>query len=212
MGVPVNAVLLFTDGVAPGTVDLTIEDIAEISITNPGVNVPDGTFTFVLGISDGTVDFVDANADKKVQIGELTVVLAGAAMISGETATITADAFTACTASTKGNALKSATKIKCDDVTDVDSKVTVETRPSPGKGHKHTGTVHKPTFCSNGEKLFLNDGAQAILLDINGDVVFSTFGTPVPIVLDETDPIEIIVSQSGSIHFDCNGEHREGIH
>ena len=91
-----------------------------------------GTFTFTSGTSDGTVDFVDANADRQVQIGELTVVLAGVDLSDGDTAAIIAGATTLCTDSNKGNPDKGASKINCDDVTDVDAKVTVQTRESPG--------------------------------------------------------------------------------
>ncbi len=94
---------------------------------------------------------------------------------------------------------RSATKINCNDVTEVDTTVSVETRESPGKGHekKHGMVVYKPTSCGI---FFLNDGAQAILLDGGVPVLGTLDG--LPIVLDETVPIEVTADDSGP--FDCD--------
>jgi fibro-slime domain-containing protein len=62
----------------------------------------------------------------------------------------------------------SATEIVCEDVTSLNVTFELETRPSPGKGHKE-GIVYKPTFCG---LLKVNDGAVA--LNDNLEVVYST--------------------------------------
>jgi len=107
-----------------------------------------------------------------------------------------------CTDVTKGNSGKAATGIECNDVTDVNTTVDVETRTSPGKGHKkqtHGNDVYKPTECGT---IFLNDGAKAILLDENGDPVLSTLDG-LPIVLDSTGALPVTADDSGP--FDCDG-------
>jgi hypothetical protein len=66
---------------------------------------------------------------------------------------------------------------------------TVETRESPGKGHKE-GTVYKPTSCGN---FNLNNGAVMLLGDENGDPILEEVedGVFEPIVLAETGPLEL---------------------
>ncbi len=60
--------------------------------------------------------------------------------------------------------------------------------------------VYKPTDCGT---IFLNDGAQAILLDENGDPVLWFFGwftnstgfnSPLPVIADDSGP------------FNCDGD------
>jgi len=220
-GNEVDAKVTFTDGSGGGVLNTFIDPSKlELVITNPGFNVPTGgVFTFPNTIPipalDGLVLFTDGLGAGTVDgtiddIDELTVLFPGGLVGSPFTATITATPFDTCADEPSNKKLnnKSSTQITCDDVTDVNSKVNVETRESPGKGHKkqiHGVDIFKPTFCTGDEKLFINDGAKAILLDSSGEVVFSTLGIPIPIVLDFTDPVEIIVGASE--HFDCEGEH-----
>ena len=86
---------------------------------------------------------------------------------------------------------KSATKIECVGPQGefVGFIVDVQTRESPGKGHKE-GTVYKPTSCGTFE---LNSGATLILGDELGDPVLEEVeeGVFEPIVLAETDPLEL---------------------
>lgn len=65
-------------------------------------------------------------------------------------------------------AMKSATKIECADVENLDITLEITTRASPGKGHDPT--VFKPTSCG---VLEINDGAHAVDT-ATGDVLFST--------------------------------------
>jgi len=82
----VDAVLLFTDSNANGEVDLN-----EVSIVTAGSGVHTGTFFFMTGTPDGQIDFVDANADNKVQLGELSPgASAGLTVTDLDTATLTA--------------------------------------------------------------------------------------------------------------------------
>jgi len=68
----------------------------------------------------------------------------------------------------KGKSGKSATRIEWAVPAGENTlTVTMQTRPSPGKGHKE-GTVFKPTSCG---LLPLNDGATAFEVDENGDLV-----------------------------------------
>ena len=60
--------------------------------------------------------------------------------------------------------------------------------------------VYKPTDCGT---IFLNDGAQAILLDENGDPVLGTLDG-LPIVLDSIVPLPVIEDDSSP--FDCDGD------
>jgi len=203
----VNAVLTFADNTGSGTDDDIIDDISELTVTTAGVNVPDGTFTFTGTGTSATVDFVDANADESIQIGELTISNAGTAIVADGNASITADAFDTCVEVTKGNSGKAATGIECNDATDVNTTVTVETRQSPGKGHKDANRqkvdVFKPTFCGD---FPVNDGAQAILLDGPGGIpVLGTLDGE-PIVLDSTDELLATSVDTGSGLFNCDGE------
>jgi len=86
----VDAELTFLDDAGAGTDDETIDSSDEITVTNAGVNVPDGVFTFASGTTDGEVTFTDGNADKKVQAGELSITEAGEDVFDG-TATRIAD-------------------------------------------------------------------------------------------------------------------------
>ena len=89
----VDAELTFADGTGGGAADGTIDALGELTVSNAGVNVPDGTFTFT-GAPDGTVTYADGTgggtADKKVEAVELTLGVPGATVV-GVTATITAD-------------------------------------------------------------------------------------------------------------------------
>jgi len=209
-GVPLDAVLEFADNTGSGTLDGTIDDITELSINAAGTNVPDGTFTFTGNATSGSVDFVDANGDKSVQFVELINLVAGTFEVANGTDTITAFAFDTCVDVTKGNSGKAATGIECNNATNVETKVTIETRKSPGKGHKDLDRqkvpVFKPTFCTNGETFPVNDGAQAILVNGTGHVVFSTFMGMIPIVLDFTLPLNATSVDTGDGLFDCTGE------
>ena len=103
---------------------------------------------------------------------------------------------------TKGKSGKAATGIECDDVTDVNTTVEVETRQSPGKGHKkqsHGSDVFKPTDCGT---FYLNDGVIAILVD-GGVPVLSTLDGE-PIILDEAPMLPVTADDSGP--FTCDGE------
>jgi len=94
---------------------------------------------------------------------------------------------------------KSATGFTCEDVTTpADFDVTIETRVSPGKGHKLT--VFKPTSCS--EPFDINSGAKAILVDSDGNVVLGTLDG-LPIVLDSTDPLSVDVGENTSDGITC---------
>ncbi len=75
-----------------------------------------------------------------------------------------------CSFSTKGKSGKSATGIDCGAQTDITVMVWLETRESPGKGHKTD--VFKPTTCD--PNFVVNDGAIAtsVELDIEGNPVF----------------------------------------
>jgi hypothetical protein len=216
-----DAVLTFADGTGSGAADGTIDDISELSINTAGVNVPDGTFTFTgTGTSatvtftgtgtSATVDFVDANADESVQIGELTISNAGTAIVANGNTSITADAFDTCVEVPKGSSGKAATGIECNDATDVNTIVTVETRQSPGNGHKDANRqktdVFKPTFCGD---FPVNDGAQAILLDGPGGIpVLGTLDGEL-IVLDFTEELLASSVDTGSGLFNCDGELKE---
>lgn len=81
---------------------------------------------------------------------------------------------------------RSATKIECVGPVGeyVGFIVDVQTRESPGKGHKE-GVVYKPTSCGTFE---LNSGAVLLLGDELGDPVLEEGE---PIVLAETDPLEL---------------------
>jgi len=186
-----DAVITYTDNVPDGTDDDTIDDIDEITITNPGVNVPTGgVFTFASPGTDATVLFTDGAGNGIVDgtiddIDELSITFAGDSPVTEGTATLEADEQ--CVTVTKGNSGKAATGIECNDVTEVDTTVTIETRKSPGKGHKGLDRskidVFKPTFCG---PFPVNDGAQAILLDgPGGDPVIGNLDD-LPIVLDFT--------------------------
>jgi len=105
----------------------------------------------------------------------------------------------------KGN-FKSATGFTCVDIgVPADFDVTIETRPSPGKGHGKKGeTVFKPTSCSApfGEPFDINSGAKAILLDDSGVPVLGTLDGK-PIVLDSTDPLSVNVGENTSDGITC---------
>ncbi len=88
----------------------------------------------------------------------------------------------------KGSAGKSATNIWCPD-DEGPITVEIETRKSPGKGHKNE--VFKPTFCG---VLSLNDGA--VLLD---DAI-------PPNVLATTNSLSVLVSEDGDSSQDCDGD------
>lgn len=86
----------------------------------------------------------------------------------------------------KGNkANKSATKIECPDVENLDVTIEITTRASPGKGHDPT--VFKPTSCGI---LEINDGAHAVNAT-SGEVLFSTEALTITV----TDPEDL----------DCDG-------
>jgi len=90
---------------------------------------------------------------------------------------------------------RSATKITCVDVEDVDSEFFVDTRQSPSGKQKF-----KPTQCGT---FFLNDGAVAFLSDGSGEIVIGTLDD-LPIVLDSTAALEVTADDSGL--FGCDGE------
>ena len=82
----VAADLTFEDGTGIGLLDGTIDDKSELTVTTAGTGVLDGTFTFTGTGTSATVDFVDANADESVQIGELTISNAGTTTVADATA------------------------------------------------------------------------------------------------------------------------------
>jgi len=92
----------------------------------------------------------------------------------------------------KGKSGKSATGIDCGAQTDITIMVWLETRPSPGKGHKE-GTVFKPTTCD--PEFVVNDGAIAtsVEVDINGIPVF---------VIQSND---LIINAEDLNDLDCDG-------
>ena len=210
IGTAVNAIVTFTDGPPNGIPNGMVDaSTFELVVTQAGTNVPNGIFTFpsaIMAVLDAKVTFMDLNADKSVQINELVVTNGGVQVLDGP-ATILATPFDTCVEVTKGNSGKAATGIECNDVTDVNTTVTITTRESPGKGHKDANRnsvdVFKPTFCG---PFPVNDGAQAILLDGIGEVVFSTLGIPIPIVLDFTLEELATSVDTGLGLFDCFGE------
>ncbi len=217
----VDAIVTFTDGSGGGTLNTFIDPSKlELVITNAGFNVPTGgVFTFPNTIPipalDGKVLFTDGLGAGTVDgtidhIDELTVLSPGGLVGSPFAATLTATPFDSCVEVTKGNSGKAATGIECNDATDVNTTVTIETRKSPGKGHKGLDRmkidVFKPTFCTNGETFPVNDGAQAILL--TGPAGIPVLGSldGLPIVLDFTLEELATSVDTGDGLFDCDGE------
>jgi hypothetical protein len=201
----IDAELAFVDGSNGGTSDGEIDvSKVELTIIDRGANVPDGTFTFSAGTQNGTVDFVDSNGDKSVQMNELTVNLQGVD-VNNESAFITADASGNCIVYSDGKNkktnMKSATGIECTAIDeDVFAVVTIETRESPDtKKHENKDPKFKPTSCG---EFFLNDGAQAILLDDSGEPVLSSLDG-LPIILDETDPLSVDAIENIALGFEC---------
>ena len=198
-GPSVDAELTFLDdGGASGTID----SMSELTIDVAGFNVPDGTFTFSSSGDDATVDFVDLNNDRSIQANELTISDAGTSLVANATefisantaggiCTIDVDTDTGNTGKNKKQNMKSATGITCDAETDdIFAIVTIETRESPDtKKHGNKVPKFKPTSCT--DEFFLNeDGASAILVDSNGDVVLT--GDPgEPAVLDTSEPLSV---------------------
>jgi len=87
-----DALLTFTDGSNAGTIDMLIDPSKdELEITNPGVGVHSGVFTFPDDNGGAIVTFTDTG-DESVQIGELVVTNSGTAPVAdaaiGLTATV----------------------------------------------------------------------------------------------------------------------------
>jgi len=97
-----------------------------------------------------------------------------------------------CSVSLKGKSGKSATGIDCGAQTDITIMVWLETRPSPGKGHKE-GTVFKPTTCD--PDFVVNDGAIAtsVEVDING----------IPVFVEQSNDLTINAEDPNDL--DCDG-------
>jgi len=95
-----------------------------------------------------------------------------------------------CTFESAGkNVDKSATKITCDEATELVVGFIVQTRESPGSGKGNQEILKfKPTSCGD---LVLNDGAVAYAGDGAGEkiLVLDADGNLVPIVIDTSEPI-----------------------
>ena len=97
----------------------------------------------------------------------------------------------------KGKSGKSATKIEWLVPAGTNTlTVAIETRESPGGGHKLT--VFKPTSCG---PLPINDGATAFEVDINGDQVLVPYTDP--ITLKVTLHPVVIVGPSNSLEVEA---------
>jgi hypothetical protein len=96
---------------------------------------------------------------------------------------------------------KSATGFTCEDIgEDAEIDVTVDLRQSPGKGHgKKNQLVFKPTGCD----LQINSGAIALLVNVtDGTLVLGTLDG-LPLVLNSTDPLDVLVVSSTGRDVDC---------
>ena len=151
------------------------------------------TFTAVHGDLDKTETCPETAPLKAVTACTITIIYTGAPAnvrdtVPAEwevTAITNNGAADTCEDATRGKSGKSATKINCDDATDVNTTLDISTRASPENTNPNKPPKFKPTSC---EPLPINDGVVATAVDGSGDPIIGTLDG-LPIVIVETGPL-----------------------
>ena len=168
------------------------------------------TFNAVHGDLDKTETCPETAPLKAVTACTITIIYTGApANVRdtvpaewGVTAITNNGAADTCADATRGQSGKSATKINCDDATDVNTTLDISTRASPeDTKNPNKPPKFKPTSC---EPLPINDGVVATAVDGNGDPIIGTLDG-LPIVIVETGPLTPITVVDNAPFF-CNDE------